>query len=386
MRRSDWSRPAWLPYLLLHISVGCGVEGSDAGVILPDLPPPRTEEWSEVREWNVREIAVHGAATGPTAFGIVVGVAVGARGLLAVADLLACSVTLIDRESGSFEGRVGRCGDGPGEFREIGALAFIEDTLLVYDRRSNALATLNLAGEEVTRVRLDLPPRAALTWMRVVDGRRVVASMERVASGTDVPKALDLVGVFEMATGELVETMIAEVRLAREGPQNFLRRKAVCVHGHDGGSLLAVLNEWAFQVAAVELRGRAVAFNARVGLDLAPGRTGGGNWVPGGLLPGVACTPRGAVFKLSTVERFDDSDSIRQTTHIEARKWNGTVMMRRTIVGGTSLIHARIGDTKGDTIFMFANGLREYPVVGEIVIEEGDGDYHESSPQPPSRH
>ena len=74
-----------------------------------------------------------GELEGPLAFSVINGLAVHPGGILAVIDWHECAIALLDVETLTLIRRVGRCGDGPGEFRMIQAVTFVGDSLFVAD-------------------------------------------------------------------------------------------------------------------------------------------------------------------------------------------------------------------------------------------------------------
>lgn len=53
---------------------------------------------------------------------------------------------------------------------------------------------------------------------------------------------------------------------------------------------------------------------------------------------------------------------------LEARAYDGTLLMRRTVEDKTSLLRGTLGAFRGDTIFLLTRSVRAYPEVGEFVL------------------
>jgi hypothetical protein len=90
---------------------------------------------------------------------------------------------------------VGRRGEGPGEFRDIGGLVLARDTLFVYDRSNQRLTFLSPAGEVLGSA----PSGAAGVWVGSRASLAAVpdAGLVFTASGFSVPRR-DSVGLFRV--------------------------------------------------------------------------------------------------------------------------------------------------------------------------------------------
>jgi hypothetical protein len=60
------------------------------------------------------------------------------------------AVVLLDLTTGSVVRRIGAPGDGPGEFRDVGALLPSDDSVVVYDRRLRRVTAFDLEGNVLT--------------------------------------------------------------------------------------------------------------------------------------------------------------------------------------------------------------------------------------------
>lgn len=120
-------------------------------------------------------IAEIGDLEGPLAFGHFGPASVSPDGSrLALVDEMTCEIALFEYVEGQFvlDRRVGRCGEGPGEYRRIASISYDGDQLLVFDGESSRLTTISRSGE-VTATRniprpqetgfIHLPRRAAQT-------------------------------------------------------------------------------------------------------------------------------------------------------------------------------------------------------------------------------
>jgi hypothetical protein len=107
-----------------------------------------------ITEWKLKENLRVGAGSN-FAFGYV-GQMGSARDRLFIADDLELTVFEFDSD-GKLIRRIGRKGDGPGEFQEITDLGFARDTLWVHDRMQNRITFFKANGEPARSERT--PPR-----------------------------------------------------------------------------------------------------------------------------------------------------------------------------------------------------------------------------------
>jgi hypothetical protein len=115
-------------------------------VVTTSAPPWDSEgsPWSVVLATEIGEL--DGAE--PYLFGEVAGVALLAGGGFAVADAQSGDIRFFS-DAGEFTGRIGRFGDGPGEFQSFGWMAECGGSLVAYDWILRRVTTLSLDGEVV---------------------------------------------------------------------------------------------------------------------------------------------------------------------------------------------------------------------------------------------
>ncbi len=339
---------------------GCGDTVPATDLLLPSPVLPAPERWEEDADWTIEPLAQHGSEQGPLALGMVTGVALRHDGVLAVADGQSCSVTLIGRLVSSFIDRFGRCGDGPGEFRQLGPIAFNGDSLLVFDRGVSTVVVLDFEGIERRRVRAELPPGAFIGAMHSLDDSTMMVGLERIGPREG---RMALVGILDLRSGSILEFPVSDVPRAVSGSPNRIRRKPVCVYRGGDVPLLLVMNDWAFEGLALEVPTEEIVFHF---LTLAPIRlhtTGRGEPVPF-LLAGVGCGASGALFK--TTQVASSPPNVR-TTFVEFRGYDGGVKSRHTVIDANSLLHGRLMAMRGDTLFALSNAPG-YPVIGEFLL------------------
>lgn len=350
--------------------LGCGATPAPPPkeFLLPQLSTPVVSRWSEDSTWTILPLATHGAGSGPLGFSAIVGLAVRHDGALAVADHANCSVTIITRPEGRFADRFGTCGDGPAEFRQIGGIAFLGDSLLVYDRSSNAITVLGSSGQEVARVRLALPSGTWIGGMRVAGDSTLLLLLERLRLPGLPDSAFHLVAVASLVSGKLTESMIGEPK-AGEDAQNYLRRKPACVRDDGTGPVVVAMNDWSFEGVGMSIPGREETFHfVTPHVRVVPGVMPGGERYAGNRAE-VGCGSSGAVFKLVRLaRRAGGGMPAIDETLLEMRQYDGSLLLRKSLPGDTALLHGSLGAMHGDTLFVFSNHLRDFPVIGEYVV------------------
>lgn len=112
--------------------------------------------WTEGDAWTIADTGVVvGALDGPAEYvlGKVAGVVVDDSGRLWVADTQAREIRIFDR-GGAFLRRVGRDGEGPGEFRNLSGLALAPDGVGALDGTLGRMTVFGPSGEIVRSFRL----------------------------------------------------------------------------------------------------------------------------------------------------------------------------------------------------------------------------------------
>jgi hypothetical protein len=342
----------------------------DPELLFSNLDQPAVTEWSEHGTARPASLAAYGEGEGLLAFGHIIGVAVRHDGVLAIADLQDCSITLLRRPGGQFLERFGRCGSGPAEFQQLFAIAFHGDSLLAYDRGTNLISVLDATGNELGRVRLELPPTSGINKIAALDDTTIVAALERARTPDMAGEStLDLVGLISLRSGRLRDSFAAEVPKAFEGSQNVIRRADACLHRGSRQPLVVVLNNWSFEGVGFELPRKREAFHFLTNVPIEPGLARAGYWTPGAHLPGVECGASGALFKMS--RRGPPEPGRRPAvaeTYLQFRSYDGRLRFATSVTEAGSPLHGRFGAMRGDTLFVFGVDAAGHPAVTEYVF------------------
>lgn len=111
--------------------------------------------------WTLQPEVRIGGASGEGAYELsnVLRIAIGPRGMIAVLEVPGTSIRLFDAE-GKYVRTVGRDGAGPGEFRRVGGLGFLGDTLYTLDSGLRRTSLFRLDGMLTQSVQWESTGRA----------------------------------------------------------------------------------------------------------------------------------------------------------------------------------------------------------------------------------
>lgn len=353
-----------LRQLMLCCSVlGCG-EGNHTW-LMPGLSEVRAETARADSSWVAVPLREYGSWSGEISFGAPIDATVLADGSLVVADLYACTLTVIARPDGRLRHRLGRCGDGPGEFRMIRIIDAFGDSLFVYDQGHGAVVVLDEAGHEMRRVPLEIVGGRSVTLshLAVVDDSTLVVATESADHAG--------VALVDSRTGAFRKSLLDAPPIATRS-DGWIRHMAACVEPNGRSPTIVATSEWALEGVGLESETGEERFHFLTALDLPPTLASGGAWVPGPARVDVACGRSLALFRVVTVDPDDFTGNVADirasSVILEARAYDGTLLMRRSIVDTASVLRAPMGAFRGDTVFLLAEKVRPYPVVSEIVL------------------
>lgn len=302
----------------------------------------------------------YGSFSGEDSFGRPWALAVRDDGSLVVSDITdPCTLTVVDRPSGEVREKLGACGEGPGEFKMITALATDADTLFVYDQGTSYIVILDPAGTEVRRF---IP--TGVGAFRTLDRVEVLDDSTLIATRSDVGRAT--VESIDRTTGELRDVLLETTENAEMA--ETLRHLSACVHRDTDRTMILAMNELVFEGVGITADTREERLHFQT--SFAGLREDG---VDRPASAGVRCGATMALFSGSTpgpVERTSTSVTFRSGVVVrEARDYDGTLRMRVIVEDSESLLHGGLGAMRGDTLFVMNSTARAYPVVAEFVLE-----------------
>ncbi len=373
--------PFLLP-LLLALVTGC-TDSAPEPWYMPGLSHVTPESATPDSTWVAVPIREYGSLDGPVSFARPRAVATLPDGALVVSDAFTCTLTIIDRPSGTFRDRWGGCGDGPGEFRFIRAMAADGDSLFVYDQMRSEIIVLSSRGEQSRRIPI-VPLGEArmpftLSQIDVVDDSTLVVGTEAPGYGS--------VALIDRGTGAFRKTVIGPPPMATWSDSWIRRVGGVCVQPREAGGEPAVLvaNDWALEGVALDPYSGAERFHFLTDLGLPPRQRDDGVWVAGPWGVDLNCGRSlmlGRVATLDPADREGDLNTVRAASVVlEARGYDGSLLMRWWIEDRNSLLRATPRAFRGDTLFVVSGRIRPYPIVGEIVFRPQTTRNNESVPQ-----
>lgn len=353
-----------LQQLLMCSSVlGCGE--SNHAWLLPGLSDVRAEAAGADSSWVAVSLREYGSLSGEISLGAPIDAAVLADGSLVVADLHACTLTVIARPEGRLRHKLGRCGDGPGEFRMIRIIDTFGDSIFVYDQGHGAVVVLDDTGHEARRVPLGVVGgrRVTLSHLAVLDDSTLVVATEAADHAS--------VALVDSRTGVFRRSLLDAPPIAMRS-DGWIRHMAACVEPGSRSPTIVATSEWALEGVGFVSDTGEERFHFLTSLDLPPTLTSGGTWVPGPARVDVACGRSLALYRVVTVDPDDftgDIADIRASSVIlEARAYSGALLMRWSVVDTASVLRGPMGAFRGDTVFLLAERVRPYPIVSEIVL------------------
>ena len=251
-------RIAWTLILAPGVFIaGCDPAASGSGDVVRDtidgvehVTSTGPGAWAEGAGWRVDSAGTAiGAMEGadPYVFGQISAVAVASDRRIWVADAQAREIRVFS-ETGEFRQRVGRDGEGPGEFRHVGGLARAPDGVGAMDGRLGRVTVFDASGEVVRLLRLQrsymiLESHAVMTFDpagRFFDRARLSAR-----------PGMDSIGAIVYGSeGEVVDTVFLatvaqdQLFLERDGvplmsvPRPYAPRPSLAF-GPDGAAYLA---------------------------------------------------------------------------------------------------------------------------------------------------
>ncbi len=295
-----------------------------------------------------------------------------------------CEVVAFSRATQKELARFGRCGEGPGEFRNPGAIAFRGDTVVIADRRGRRLQFLSLLGVPYSQVALDTLMMLganhiqALHWWR--DSILITTNYlqsHQYRDGKIVPRhasqpyvrALNARNFTRVLFGAIVEgTAVSE---STYGEQREMAACVVAGKSHSDARLVAI-NQWTPQLAVLALdsmaRGSdAVQVNRRLPqfpLTVMQSNIRLGSMI--GLAFHGACSDSVAIF--SYREYTDTTSNFAQSARLVAiTPSNAHHYVMRTM-GGDEAALGHLVAAHRDAIFFSHNSRYGYPLIVEMRL------------------
>ncbi|MHB1170180.1 MAG: hypothetical protein ACYC28_12950 [Longimicrobiales bacterium] len=306
-----------------------------------------------------------GSIDGDLAFGRIVSAALLPDGTIVVADDQQCAVGVI-RQRSEVEWR-GGCGSGPGEYRSIGPITMMGDTIVVMDHQLQRLTFVSAStGEGRT---LDLDPGgagAAMIWqIGMLNDTTVLASIAPMApdawQSNDMPAdGRYLLALFDVRTGLVRGQLLPDPPLAMAETPRLIRALPMCHNPFSG--LTAVLNDWTFQGVVLDAESDSVVVNFHSPVSwYHPYRDKNGALIPPGARIGIACGDSVFLFKANQLQRDADGPARSVATYLEARSPDGARLLHQQVDDDRSPLLGSLLAGQGHTFVFYRSGADGVP-------------------------
>jgi hypothetical protein len=326
------------------------------------LGPVRMESPTPDASLEPVYIREYGSLSGEDSFGMPWAAVVRDDGSLVVADILdPCILTVIDRPSGVVREKLGRCGEGPGEFKMIMAIATDADSLYVYDQELGIVIVLDPDGIETRRFTVE----GVGGPLNTVDDLALLDDSTMLVAKSQVGRAS--VETVDRGTGRLRRVWFETPEAAELA--EVIRHLSACARPGTGPGTIVAMNEWVFEGVGVspDTGEEPLHFHTSFA-DLRDDGDGPSS-------TRVRCGASMAVFRGTTPGPMEDLGNVMTSRAgvvvLEARQYDGTLRMRMIVEDEGSLLRGGLGAMRGDTLFLLNRTAREYPVVAEFVLEPG---------------
>lgn len=359
---------------VLLTSVGCS-RISPSGVLFGDLGAPVVIGRGGVDGRPVLK-GRYGAPSGPSSFSALQGLAVSRKGILAVVDVAECRVELYSVTGPTLmpTGQFGKCGDGPGELRQVRSMTFVGDTLAILLAGQPTIRLLALDGREVGR--LDLGSRLPAGFdIQQIEGLPPSALLVSLASGRGTgsrsgPGERSLALVYSLAGDSVIRLpgSVPQVAMANTGV--YFSGPALCAGTSHDTTYFALANRWASEVAIyrwpqIEMLSHVAAPGDYSPLALPNPNTG---YMPRIFGLSAACV-YGGVLLWSRTGHFDGAHPVFDGGRVLGVSMSGSPLMDfRYSSADSAMLVIPEGSFQG-RLFGASNQLFGYPQIVEFELD-----------------
>ncbi|HLV26051.1 MAG TPA: hypothetical protein VKZ41_07035 [Gemmatimonadales bacterium] len=292
--------------------------------------------------------------------------------LLAVVEAPECRVLLIRRATARLDRTAGRCGQGPGEFQEVGPVAFHRDSIVAIEQGVATALVLGPDGEEVRRVSITIDSVRryivrGIESLDVIDDSTWMVSLRLLSStnfSVDDTTNHSFVATVDSRTGIMRHRFGLDVTKSRRWPERAGRNYPACAAG-GARRRIVLANRWAPDAIVFDVEGRPIE---RVVVHHDRFRnlpdSIGGPFAP--LQTSVACSEHAFVISYM----LPGATSMSQTRSlIVIAPWDGAAGAAATFVTDEHPMYLGSIDTGVDsTLYFTANQRFEYPLIHEVAF------------------
>lgn len=322
---------------------------------------------------DLRLVRHIGTLDGPLAF-TGIGAVAAHDTLLAITDVRECQIIIYNTLRDRFVERVGRCGGGPGEFRNISAVTWLGDSLLVADQVTRSLQLLAPDGRQIRVLRPDLGRfAAAILSLDVANDSTVIAGLGLLpaAHTRDAPPELAhaFAVTLDVRTGAVRDRFLLDDDPASRSASGTQGRSLPLCLLRTRPAVLATLNTWRW-IATLRLLDEGgtgpLVFTADVP-GMRPVAAPQGGMRPAGI-PSVACAGDLVLFKWQNASPPAGEE---RSGYLEVRDRRGGLVLSRRFTWADSTLFGVAAAAAGDRFWIRTNRVFDHPVLLEYRLERG---------------
>jgi hypothetical protein len=248
-------------------------------------------------------------------------------GRIAVAEYADCRVTVLDVVSQQMVYRFGGCGGGPTEFRGVGDIAFVGDSLYVFDLGRRDLSVLSPTGELIRRFVAMAMVTDSVTGINFMSAvQDTLLSIANNRPGRD-PSAGALLRAND---GSLVRKFGNAQQAVRADGEIIAFLPQMCTVNRPEGALIIAANPYKSETTAYTTGGN-VAWRATPRIDwLSPVPHDGKTW-PSAIVRPPICNDQGVMLRTVNLVAWAPRDSSFRSGAIEIRTFEGRLIFASLI-------------------------------------------------------
>jgi hypothetical protein len=270
-----------------------------------------------------------GASDGPLSFSTIPSLAARSDGTVAVLDRFNCQVVLID-SAGMLIRRFGRCGRGPGEFVTPWRLAFLGDSLVVFDDGQGAFLFMDLHGNEGRRLHLgELPGAVGIRGFAFENDTTLLVG--KTLNATVYTDNNELVAIVDRRTGRERAGVVQDVPISIGSQRAMTRSIYLCgSNGNNANAHVVIGNLWQAELVSFDDFPEAVSSHTVTTVDWLPIRfdsRGPKAPRPPSMTLTLACGDE-TFAAMYRVLDFDKRPAAVRQGMLEVRSYDGQVLVR----------------------------------------------------------
>ena len=273
--------------------------------------------------------------------------AISQSGLVAVPERADCRVSVLDMVTHQLVYRFGTCGGGPNEFRAIGDVAFVQDSLYVYDLGRRDFSVLSPTGEMARRFVAVAMATDSITegvWLSGVGDSLLGVGNSRPSRNPSVGTLL------RASDGSLARRFGNAQREVRDGRDIIVFPPLICSLTPPEGALIVAVNPFRSETVAYTTSGD-VAWRAVPPLEwLSPVVHEQETW-PSAVVRPPVCNDQAVLIRTMDVRPWGPRTGSFGHGVIEVRAHDGRLLLSTPVDSTQSGLFARAAGWKNYWVF-----------------------------------